>query len=92
VVVGGCGNLVAVRKVCMVAIDRARSWTAAATVSSVRGVCRRGWWWVAPERWRPVDVAGGWKMEDRWTSPVTGCYGLGFGGLIGFNTSGRFGV
>jgi hypothetical protein len=40
------------------------------------------WWWVATERWRPVDVAGGWKMEDRWTFPIPGCYGSRSGGLI----------
>jgi hypothetical protein len=24
-------------------------------------------------QWRPMDVAGGWKMEDRWTSLILGC-------------------
>jgi hypothetical protein len=36
VVNGGCGTLGAVMKAFMVAMDRARSWTAAATVSTVR--------------------------------------------------------
>jgi hypothetical protein len=38
VVGGGCGNLGAIRKAYMVAMDRAKSWTVVAKVSCVRGV------------------------------------------------------
>jgi hypothetical protein len=56
---------------------------------------RLAWWWMEGRKVAEVgavDVAGGWKMEDRWTSLIPCCYGSGSGGLIGFNTSGMFGV
>jgi hypothetical protein len=60
----------------MVAMDRARSWTAAATVSSVRGGGEEdgGASVVVVGGADTVEVGGcgGWMMEDRWTSPIPG--------------------